>query len=51
LRAKFKEGILTNLVFKEGWRIRSNNELQELVKGEDVVKYIKSTNNKMVGKS
>jgi hypothetical protein len=24
---------------KEGWRIRSNNELQKLIKGEDV-KYI-----------
>jgi hypothetical protein len=27
---------------KEGWRIRSNNELQKLIKGEDIVKYIKA---------
>jgi hypothetical protein len=38
---KFNEDTLTNLVFGEGWRIRSNSKLQELVKGEDVVKYQK----------
>ena len=27
---------------KEGWRIRSNNKLQKLIKGEDIVKYIKA---------
>ena len=27
---------------KEGWRIRSNNELRKLIKGEDTVKYIKA---------
>jgi len=32
LEGKFKEDIVNNLVFKEGWRI-SNNELQKLVKG------------------
>ena len=26
---------------KEGWRIRSNNELRNLIKGEDIVKYTK----------
>jgi hypothetical protein len=35
---------------KEEWRIRGNNELQKLIKGEDVVKYIyTTTKNKMVG--
>jgi hypothetical protein len=27
---------------KEGWRIRSNNELQKLRKGNDIVEYIKT---------
>jgi len=27
---------------QEWWRIRSNNELQKLIKGEDVVKYVKT---------
>jgi hypothetical protein len=28
------------ILCKEGWRIRSNNELQKLIKGEDNVKYM-----------
>jgi hypothetical protein len=37
---------------KEGWRIRSNKELQTLIKGEEIVTYTeRSTNNKMVGTS
>jgi len=35
---------------KEGWRIRSNNELQKLVEGEDVVKYIQQQNIKWWGR-
>jgi len=31
--------ILGPIQCKEGWRIRSNNELQKLIKGEDIVKY------------
>ena len=27
---------------KEGWKIRSNNELQKLIKGADTVKYTKA---------
>jgi hypothetical protein len=27
---------------KEGWRIRNNNEMQEMLKGKDTVKYIKA---------
>jgi hypothetical protein len=34
---------------KEGWRIRRNNELRKLMKGENIVKYVKSTRNQMVG--
>jgi hypothetical protein len=26
--------------YKKGWRIRSNNELQKLITGADIVKYI-----------
>jgi hypothetical protein len=26
---------------KEGWRIRSDNELRKSIKGEDIVKYMK----------
>ena len=29
--------ILGPIQCKEGWRIRSNNELQKLIKGEDIV--------------
>ena len=28
--------------YKEGWRIRSNYKLQKLIKGEDIVKYIRA---------
>ena len=28
--------------YKEGWRIRSNNEVQKVIKGIDIVKYIKA---------
>jgi len=34
---------------KEGWRIRRNNELWKLMKGENIIKYVKSTGNRMVG--
>ena len=34
---------------KVGWRIRSNNKLQELIKGEDIVKYIKAQRIKLWG--
>jgi hypothetical protein len=34
---------------KEGWRTRRNNELWKLMKGEYIVKYVKSTRNQMVG--
>jgi hypothetical protein len=27
---------------KEGWRVRINNKLQKLIKGKDIVKYIKA---------
>jgi hypothetical protein len=27
---------------KEEWRIRNNKELQKLIQGEDIVKYIKA---------
>jgi hypothetical protein len=36
---------------KEGWRIRRNNEQQKLMKGENIVKYVKSAKNQMVGAS
>ena len=32
-----------------GWRIRSNSELLKLIKGEDVVKYIKVKRIKLCG--
>ena len=35
---------------KEGWRIRSNNELQKLIKGKDIVKYIKAQSIKWCGR-
>jgi hypothetical protein len=31
------------------WRIRSNNELQKLIKGEDVIKYVKTQKIKLCG--
>jgi hypothetical protein len=34
---------------KEGWRIRRDNELRKLMKGENVVKYVKSARNQMGG--
>jgi hypothetical protein len=34
---------------KEGWRIRRINELRKLVKGANIVKYVNSTRNRMVG--
>ena len=27
---------------KEGWRVRNNNEMQKMLKGKDIVKYIKA---------
>jgi hypothetical protein len=35
---------------EEEWRIRNNDELNKLMRGEDMVKYM-STKDKMVGKS
>ena len=39
-RAVLRE-ILGKIQFKKGWRIKSNNEFQKLIK-EDIVKYIKA---------
>ena len=35
---------------KEGWRIRNNNELQKLIKGEDTVKCVKARRVKWWGR-
>jgi hypothetical protein len=34
---------------EEGWRVRNNDELEKLMRGEDIVNYIKSTDDKVVG--
>jgi hypothetical protein len=38
--------ILGLMQCKEGWRIKINNELQKLIKGEDIVKYIEAQRTK-----
>jgi hypothetical protein len=43
---QFLRKILGLMQCKERWRIRSNNELQKLIKGEDIVKYTKAKRTK-----
>jgi hypothetical protein len=36
--------------YKEGWKIRSNNEVRKVIKGKDIVKYIKAQRIKWWGR-
>jgi hypothetical protein len=36
--------------YKDGWRIRSNNEVQKVIKGKDIVRYIRAQRIKWWGR-